>query len=508
MKTARSAWAQTGLIAIGFTACLLMIGITPYGAGVGPDSVTYIAGAESIRSGHGYSITHFPPFYSATIALVGLFERDLVQASRALNALLFGVNAILIVLAVYWATARHLLTSASAAIFFLASVPFLEAHAWAWSEPLFIALSFASLVLVSYYVIRPTTSLLVTSSLLMGVSLLTRYIGLGFIPAALLLVLLGNGTRSVRDKGRAVLTWGLLATAPLGLFLAKNMMTVGNTTNRSVTFHPPSLLGLADGVYAVVLAFFAPVRLPTGATPLVIGFLALVPIITVAAVWMHRHRLRHWRRIEIVLPLTALLCIASYLLFLFVSLSLFDAATPVDSRILSPVLALLVLGCFATAWGLWHVSRTQVVTWSLVLLIGLTLAIKTRNAMQYAWKIHGHGIGYTARRWQASDGIAYARSVPRDVNIYSNGRDVIRFLTGRRVLTIPSKISPSTMRENRDFRDMTVSMCAEVIAGTAVLVYFDDFTWRGYLPTKQEIEAICPLPIVANATDGTIYGRP
>jgi hypothetical protein len=130
-----------GIIAI--TGIALILWITPLGAGVQPDSIVYINGASSLSSGKGFSnngipVTHFPPLYSIILATANLFVRNFVQAARILNAILFGINAGLVALAVYLSSGRNYLTASCACLFFLVSAPLLVMHAWALTEPLFI----------------------------------------------------------------------------------------------------------------------------------------------------------------------------------------------------------------------------------------------------------------------------------------------------------------------------------------------------------------------------------
>ncbi|HEY9153407.1 MAG TPA: hypothetical protein VIN60_11010, partial [Anaerolineales bacterium] len=167
---------------VGIMAFALIIWITPYGAGVSPDSTIYIGAAKSLLAGKGFSINgepiiFYPPLYALLLAAIGLLENNLVQAARILNAALFGINVCLIALAVYLITERDWMASGCATGLFLSSAPLLELHSYAWSEPLFITLTLASIILLSRYVTQPKLHYLVLSSLSLGLALTTRYIG-------------------------------------------------------------------------------------------------------------------------------------------------------------------------------------------------------------------------------------------------------------------------------------------------------------------------------------------
>jgi len=82
----------------------LVLYATPEGLGLSDDSIAYIAGARSLLSGDGYReaylasngyVTHFPPAFSITLALIGLSGIDPLRAARYLIAFLFGANMFL-----------------------------------------------------------------------------------------------------------------------------------------------------------------------------------------------------------------------------------------------------------------------------------------------------------------------------------------------------------------------------------------------------------------------------
>ena len=92
-----------GLLAV--LGAFLILAATPEGLGLSDDSIAYIAGARSLLAGDGYReawlesnqpVTHFPPVFSGTLALIGLTGIDPINGARLVNALLFGINAALL----------------------------------------------------------------------------------------------------------------------------------------------------------------------------------------------------------------------------------------------------------------------------------------------------------------------------------------------------------------------------------------------------------------------------
>jgi len=489
-----------------------MMWITPNGSGVSPDSTIYIEGAKSLLSGKGFfqngdPIIHFPPLYPIFLAIVGLFENNLVDASRLLNAIIFGLSAGIIALAINLATKRNFVASICAVCFFVSSAPLLEVHAWAWSEPLFIALSLACILLLSMYMIEPTTPLLVASALFLGFTLITRYIGIAFLPAALVIILIGGRDQDIKQRFKNVFLWFLLTFSPLGIWFVRNLLVAGAFTDRQFAFHPISIYEYGKNFISIIINFFAPTSLPLRVTLSLFGLFAILLIIFVIMLYKRHQLPTNWYRLDIAMTASCLLFFLSYTLFLFLSISFFDASTPVNNRLLSPILAILILAFFSTMWTISQTFQKPFARWSLFLLIILSISLKTPEAIHSAVTIAKGGLGYTARRWQESKTIAFTRSLIHNVDIYSNGADVIRFLTEKSAQPIPKKTDPVTMVNNFNFDEEMRIMCKNIVENNALLVYFDNIIWRWYFPSQTEIETTCHPPVLQQLKDGIVYGK-
>jgi hypothetical protein len=497
---------------IGIAAFILMLWITPFGSGVSADSTIYIGGAKSLLSGKGFSIngspiTHFPPLYSLFLAAASLLENDIIQASHFLNAIIFGINAGLVALAVYLATERNYLASGFAVLFFLSSTLLLEVHSWAWSEPLFITFSLACIILLSMYTIRPTISLLIPSSIFLGFALATRYAGAAFLPAALVIVFVSGSGQHIGRRFRNILIWSIVACAPLGISLARNTIIAGSATNRSLVFHPVSVYQYSRGFASGVTNFFVPISLPDGVKLAFFGLLVFSLIALLVTLFKRHRGVIYWRRMDIGMSASSLLFFFFYMLFLFISISFMDASTSINPRLLSPILVILNVGLFSTMWAITQILKKPVVWRGFLLFIALSILIKTPDAIQSATAIQKNGLGYTALQWQESESIAFIRSLANNVDIYSNGTDILSFLTGNQSLPIPRKTNSTTMMANLHYDEEIKVMCEDIVENKALLVYFNQITWRWYLPSQAEIESTCHLPVLQHFADGTVYGE-
>src|SRR5947207_6883 len=125
-----------------------------WGPGAEPDSVTYLAAARHLRTGHGFAdldgspLTLFPPVFPAAVAALEWFGLGPLPAARILNAVLFGL---LVVLAAVWTrriSGSPPLGGAVAVIVAVAS-PMVAMASTALSEPIGIVLVVACLALLT-----------------------------------------------------------------------------------------------------------------------------------------------------------------------------------------------------------------------------------------------------------------------------------------------------------------------------------------------------------------------
>ena len=128
---------------------ILVLQTTPEGLGLSDDSIAYVAGARSLLAGQGYReawlasngpVTHFPPGFSAALALVGLTGIDPLRGARFVNALLFGLNAAMLGL-LGWRATKSAWAGIILCALFVSNDSLFRVHVVAMSEPLFLFFS-------------------------------------------------------------------------------------------------------------------------------------------------------------------------------------------------------------------------------------------------------------------------------------------------------------------------------------------------------------------------------
>jgi 4-amino-4-deoxy-L-arabinose transferase-like glycosyltransferase len=197
-----------GLLGIG--AISLVLQATPEGLGLSDDSIAYVAGARSMLAGQGYReawlasngpVTHFPPAYPAVLAFIGGFGLDPLRAARFLNALLYGLNTLMLGV-LGWRMTRSLPAGLALAALFVLNSSLLRVHAVAMSEPLFIFLSLMAFWMFDLYVERDAHWLwLLLCGAMTGMAYLTRYAGLALTATFAVALLLLHRSRRAPEPG-------------------------------------------------------------------------------------------------------------------------------------------------------------------------------------------------------------------------------------------------------------------------------------------------------------------
>ncbi|MBW6473971.1 MAG: glycosyltransferase family 39 protein [Anaerolineaceae bacterium] len=492
---------------------LYVLYITPFGIGISPDSTVYISGAKNLLSGNGFynlkdPITHFPPVYSLLLAFVSLIEKDIVQSARIINAALYSLNLLLLLTIIYISTKANYFYIVIAIFLYLFSGQLIELHSMAWSEPLFISFMLIGIILLVSLVKKNSLNLLLGSAIFIGLGIITRYIGIAFIPASLIIVFFGFKNKSLRKRIGNSLLWLFVCLMPMLVFSLRNYLLSDTLTNRQFVFHPMDLKSFTYRLVINIFNFFLPVSLQSGGRPLIIGILALfyslILFLLIKQNKIHFGKQNNINSMDIVVIISCVLFTVTYIGLLFVSISTFDAATPVDWRLLSPIFILGLILFILIARAVSIRLDNKIVFIAFLAILSLSLITKLPDAIAKTINIRNSGRGYTSNIWQNSDILKYIRTLPSEIEIFTNGSDVINFYYEKQTSSLPKKFNSNTSLQNANFEIEIGEMCNEVKEGKAIIVYFSNIN-RKYLPTTSEVEKTCELLPVKKFTDGVIY---
>ncbi len=193
--------------------------------------------------------------------------------------------------------------------------------------------------------------------------------------------------------------------------------------------------------------------------------------------------------------------------FLVVSISFFDANTPLDDRILSPVyIAALILGLYLLDQLLYLSGSLIAVRAALLGCLVVFSAATLVNSLLSIKAGYPQNLGFSSPIWRQSETLALVKHLPAQVVIFSNSPEAIYLHTNRPVYPLPKKFLSANQQLNASYAADLSTMQGQIENQRGVLVYFNTLPERSTLPTAAELEAQLSLCVVAQAADGVIYG--
>lgn len=476
------------LFTTGIAGIALIWLCTRWGAGLMDDSFVYITSARNLIAGKGLAwpqgdgslapMTHYPPLFPLTLAALSVIGLEATAAARLVNTLAFGANIIIIAWLTYRFTANRAL-ALLAALLCLFSDVLIEVHVWALSEPLFILFSLTYLLSFIRYFQTQRAAWLITGAIAAGLALLTRYIGVSLIAAgAAMLVFLPVAPKR---RWKDLLLFIAISLLPIALWALRNWFLIGGATDRAAQQHFITLKQLQRGLNTFLL-WFLPGRLINDHEVIV----TLVLILAGAAIAATLRRLKadapeapidptfYW-----VLGLQ-ILC---YLCVLVASKSFFDPVTPLNNRILSPLLPTLLILLLAFLGAVWQRAKLRPLVVAALLAF---FAFYAYRAIDLIPRLYQTGIGFSRKGWHNSQTLQAVRSLPQTA-IFSNSPAAIYMWTDRPAYSIADQ---SLMRR-------------QMQQNGAVLVIFNSVSLNLYDITFEELTQ--GLTEVDKFKDGSIY---
>jgi len=503
------------VVLIAVSGFLLILSITRWGPGVGPDALNYLDGAKYLIQGQGYyaadpaggapqPITHWPPGFSLMLAGVGKFGVEPLAGARWLNAVFFAATIALIGLLVWKLTDGAKGPTVFAAAMVLTSPNMIVAHCNALSEPAFLTLCFLTLYLITRYLQEHSSKVFIAAAGLAGVTLLTRYIGVALIgTCALSLLLFDRGM--LRDKLLRAVGFAAVAFLAVAGFVIRNKYLTGGASDMHVQFHPVSWGHLVEGLQTVA-AWFAPEAVPWG---LRLGFIITIAVLVVVALAFLKKQshasggenaqsLLHWKVLSLFVPV--------FVVSLGFFITFFDISIPFDSRLLLPIQLIVVILLTSLGYQVYRAGKVGF-NWRPILVgIGvLFIASYTVRGGAIASKIYRNGLGYTGRTWVESEILQIVRRLPPNSRIYCNVPSVVFHLTGRFASGVPDIGNFRAGGVNPDYDAQIAILKRALSEPDSVLVYLKRFESRSFQPTEADLVQHLSLLKVETGKDGSVY---
>ena len=194
----RGLYIALGVIAL--AGVLLVLSNTRWGAYLSDDSYYYIYPARDFAAGRGFNPSYiFAPLLPFVLAVVSLAGIDALLAIRWLNALLFGLNLLLVAHLIWQICRQPAFTLSGTTLVLLADVV-VEAHGWAMSEALSFTWMLISLNGALLFITRNQQRYFWMAVLGASLTVLTRYAALPLIAAIALALLVFAAPKSLLKR--------------------------------------------------------------------------------------------------------------------------------------------------------------------------------------------------------------------------------------------------------------------------------------------------------------------
>ena len=505
------------LSVVGFVGLLLM---TRWGIGTSPDSAGYLQAARSIVTTAGgvllggegagaTALTHFAPLYSLLLSLGGLIGLDPYNWARWLNAALFGGNVLLASVLLRDALGGAVWLRIAGTVWMLMSVPILGVHVAMLSEAAFLFLTFLGLWQLAKYLDSSILRHLLLAGVSIGAAWLTRYAGVvSVLSGGMALLMFGSGRpgRRIRDA----ILFGVVGSAGMLAWMARNAIVVHSATGREFAFHPLERAHLWQALYTASGWLLIPQAAPNSVRFAIFGVLGVGAAAVLTALRRAALQPGEGARSQARISMPALvkvlaLFVASYAAFLAFSISFFDANTPLDNRILSPV---YVAGIVLSLWlfqGLCLAlsARRALVAAAVAGLVAFMGAIVVQGTRLVAAS-HAGGWGLSATSWQASPTLDRVRRLPETVLIYSNVPELIYLHTGRTATAIPRPLSAMNRQPNPDFGPQMGALEHTLTSEPSVVVYFTGLSRGARGGNERDLMADLSLRVRDQLADGLV----
>jgi len=519
------------LAVVGVGAALLCLYLTRDAPGIAPDSVVYLGTAHNLATGHGLTtpfnlmfnpyppgravsfhgdvpLTQYPPLFPVVLGVLGWLGAGLVDAARALNAGLFGVNIVLTGLLLARVTRSRLL-AVLGAIAFALSANVLINHGLVMSEPLMLTALLSGTLLVPWLLRDPRAASLLAVGACAAAASLTRLAGVSFTVAAVVAVLSWM-TGSMRSRLRFAAALAALGIAPVALWALITRIVSPSGDVRPIGFHPP---GWRQFDTAVDTASGWLVDLATGRPARVVLLGVIVVVCVVAGVFVARDRPRPGNEKDAndandvdarrLLGVLALFVVA-YLAMLLVTNVFLDASTSLEGRLLVPIQVtggVLVLGLLYRALTPRTGPRVAagvvivVMVWSawptraIVRPFG---SVSTVSALEDSFPVRA--------RSPLADAVA---KLPSDALLASNVPANVFFDTGRDSIFLPPRQYLVAGERNADFAAQADELGRIFAKRHGYIVLYDDFSRA--LPSAADLGAHLRLVELGRYRDGVLY---
>ena len=474
-------WSFAALAIACVVGAAFVLGATTRGVGLTPDSTQYLAAANSATQGRGLvtfawdaepmRLTHFPPGYPLVLAAAARTGWSPASFARWFNAALFAATIVLAALMTRRLAPGSFWAPLTVAAMIAVANDLVVAHSMVWTEPLYLTLTLAGLLALAVAIERQSLALLGVAAGLAGCTAIVRYVGVANMAVVSLAALLWWPASWWRRVSTAAVI-SLVAAIPLAVVTVSGGGTDAATGSRQIAWHPIDSVDLRS-LASVVVKWVTPLSDAAFLTVLwLIGFAVLAGSVIVWRTRAARSHATAQTAAPSILTRILLLYVAVYGVVLTLSMSLADAQTEFDARLLAPILAIAVM--LGVVWLSWPPSHARGVRLATAALLVLVFGAELSRLVSWTKTARSEGIGLRRVDGLDSAMVAATSRLPESARVYSNRPYFLRVQTSRMVPGLPRERNPNSLLPNPRYAQQLRAMCDTAALRETYVVWFPE----------------------------------
>jgi len=490
-----------GLLALAFGMALFSgVHMKAWGFSFSPDSRIYVDVARNFSQGNGLCrsstpwdyagdripLRHLAPAYPVVMGLLGFsFQMDPKDIAFPLN-LAFYVMNLWVMAWLTWQISGKRLAAVAVIVVAGFSLPVIQTHLAALTEPFFILLLLLNLHQFVAFRDKQRIRHLVMAAGLVGFMTLVRYQGLFLVPTGMVLIAFASQSQ-LWQRIKHALLYGVVSLLPILCWIIRTQLVSPEGQLRSFSVH------LAD--YGVFWTLFN-----TPANWLTYRFFPqLVKLVIVLAllgglIYCAFRAARNARHSKFACWFTMLSWITGvHIFFLVVVRSFFDDAMPFDDRILSSVYVTSMITVFAGIFVMPTLIKLRKIWVAVCVCVGvMVMSANYYHSCRYMYR--GYKKSFQAGRKDFDDLPKVADLSAWQQNagpVYSNAAIHVAWWLRKPTKYIPQKSDQESL----------VQLMQQMKNHGGIILFYDKPGWRQHLlslETLQEQSLLKEYPVTEN----------
>lgn len=451
---------------------------THHGIGLSPDSIAYLGVAENIKNGSGITVpyglppnqplTQFPPLLPILLALISEIGISIATSAKILNFVLLIIFIGLSYLIIWKINAKPSFFRSAIFLFISVFISTISIFNMLWSEPLMIVLGMGGLLVFNDSQSKNNLFVAFLAGFIFALAITSRYAGITFLFSALFFVLINK----LISWKRKLLHWFFLLTPTLTILPVWLLRDIGNgvsSTGRSINFHPLTISHVHQ-LLNTIASWFQLQGSTATIIKLTVSLLLIGFFVVIGWVLIFSKRVNEQNIAKILIVFGYI-----YMLFVTFSIIFLDANIPLDTRILSPLLViLLLLIAYIPKLNIPLSIRIKNLSKIFVVIIPIFTIFVFLNNFPLLKQAYQNGIGFNSLAWKNFESLKYVNKLDGNYQLISNAPEPVYFYTNHEVYSLPKKFLSMQQEENLNYQSELQELISNELIEETYFVFFHD----------------------------------